>query len=221
MKSDIEKYKITLTGRMPLIMKADSVAWSDKMTEYRKKTPETKKDPKGDDRYPGFTWLGCLYHDGKHIVVPSDNLMACSKEGGTQVAAGGKKTFKSQTQSGAMVEGQSWPLLIKGKPIPVKELLALETETDFNEHQRVAKKLGFTLFVKRVVIGKSKHVRVRPMFENWSTTGILQVWDPSMDLETLKIIWSAAGRLKGLMEWRPGSKSPGVFGTFEATVVRG
>lgn len=210
-------YRVTLTGKMPLLMHADNIEWADQMKAYQQ-LPEAKKDPKGDDRFPGFTWLGGLYHNGRNITLPSDNLMSVFKEGGVMVGAGGKKTFKSQTQSGAMVVEPHWPLLLKGKPVDVRPLLKLKTEGDFHVHQQAALDAGFVLFAKRAKIGMSKHIRVRPRFDNWSATGTLQVWDESLSLEILQLIWSSAGSFKGIGDWRPSSKSPGQYGTFEAVV---
>jgi hypothetical protein len=140
------------------------------------------------------------------------------KEGGVLVGAGGKKTFKSQTQSGAMVVEPHWPLLVNGKQVSVKPLLKLKNERDFNKHQEAAQKAGFVLFVKRAKIGMSKHVRVRARFDEWSATGTLQVWDDSLTTDVLQLIWSSAGQLKGIGDWRPSSKSPGQYGTFDVVV---
>ena len=50
---------------------------------------------------PAWTWIGSLYHDGKHIALPSDSVMASLMGAGTEVKAPrGKKTLKAQTQSG-------------------------------------------------------------------------------------------------------------------------
>ena len=98
------RFTVTLTGKTPLLMHYDNIAWADTMEAW-KSDPGNKKDSKaGDDRSPAWRWLGSLYHDGKAIAIPSDNLMRAMMEGAAMVPVpGGKsgKTFKAQSQSGA------------------------------------------------------------------------------------------------------------------------
>jgi hypothetical protein len=217
----MRSYTVTLTGKMPMLHHADNIEWSDSMDAW-KNDPSNKKGSKaGDDRSPAFRWLGSLYHNGQVVAIPNDNLMRCFMEGGAMVPVpGGRsgKTFKAQTQSGMLVDGTHWPLLIDGQPVPVAPILALKTEKDFAAHQRAAEKSGFTLHVKRAKIGQSKHVRVRPMFERWSTSGVVHVWDEQITPDVLAQVVTQAGLYKGLGDWRPGGKTPGPFGMFTATV---
>lgn len=215
----MRSYTITLTGKMPLLMHADNIEWADQMSAWKDEAKNKKGSKAGDDRSPAFRWLGSLYHDGSVVAMPSDNLMRAFMEGGAMVPVpGGKsgKTFKSQTQSGMLVDGTHWPLLINGKTIPVAPILALQAESDFAKHQKSVEKLGFALHIKRAKIGQSKHVRVRPIFESWSTTGTLHVWDEQITKQVLKEIVAYAGLYKGLGDWRPGGKTPGPFGMFTA-----
>ena len=217
----MKRYKITITGQSPLLMHSDNIEWGDEMKRWRQDPDHKKLSVAGDDRSPAFGWLGSLYHSGGVVALPSDNLMRCFMEGGAQVVVpGGKngKTFKAQTQSGMLVVDEFWPLLIKGRPIDVKPILALKNEMDFEAHQSAVVASGFTLFVKRAKIGSSKHVRVRPRFDNWSATGVLQVWDEQLTLPVLKDIVRMSGALKGLGDWRPSSKTPGPFGRFGGEV---
>jgi hypothetical protein len=217
----MRSYTVTLTGKMPLLMHADNIEWADSMDAW-KNDPSNKKGSKaGDDRSPAFRWLGCLYHDGQVVAIPNDNLMRAFMEGGAMVPVpGGKngKTFKAQTQSGMLVDGTHWPLLIESKPVPVAPLLALQTERDFAAHRLAVDRAGFSLHIKRAKIGASKHVRVRPLFERWSATGVVHVWDDQITKDALVQVVTQAGLYKGLGDWRPGGKTPGPFGMFTATV---
>jgi len=221
MKKGMRTYEVTIESKMPLLMHADNIEWADAMDAW-KSDPNNKKGSKaGDDRSPAHRWLGCLYHNGDVLGIPSDNLMRCLMEGGAMVPVpGGKngKTFKSQTQSGMLVDGSHWPLLVNGKTVPAAPLLALVAESEFSEHQRVAEKFGFSLYLKRAKIGASKHVRVRPRFDNWATSGTVTVWDDQLTVEALRNIFTSAGLYKGLGDWRPGSKTPGPWGMFTAIV---
>lgn len=214
-------YEVTLTGKTPLLMHADNIEWADAMEEW-KTNPANKKGSKaGDDRSPAWRWIGSLYHDGDVVVLPSDNLSRCFMEGGAMVPVpGGKngKTFKSQSQSGMMTGEPAWPLLVDGDPIPVKDLLALQHEDSFAAHKECCEAAGFMLFIKRAKIGTSKHVRVRPRFDRWSTRGTVVVWDDQITEPVLGDILKYAGKYKGLGDWRPGGKTPGPHGMFEAKV---
>ena len=217
----MKTYKITIRGLSDLLFHADNIGWADELKRWRETPANKAKSVAGDDRSPAFTWIGSLYHDGKQVALPSDNIMRCLMEGGAQVPVpDGKngKTFKAQTQSGMLVVDEYWPLLVGGKPIPVAGLLALMKEPDFDAHFETVKRAGFTLLVKRARIGQSKHVRVRPRFADWSATGTLQVWDEQLKLSALVDILRLAGANKGVGDWRPSSKTPGPFGRFEAEI---
>jgi hypothetical protein len=97
----------------------------------------------------------------------------------------------------------------------INELMELET---YKEHEATVEKMGFSLFKKRAKIGNSKHIRVRPRFDEWSTSGEITILDPQITLDVLRQILEISGRLKGLGDWRPGGKTPGAFGMFTAKV---
>lgn len=218
----IRTYPVTLTGKTALLMHHDNIEWADFMEEW-KADPANKKGSKaGDDRSPAWRWLGCCYHDGKQLCIPQANIMRALMEGGAMVPVpGGKmgKTFKSQTQSGMMSVEPAWTLLINGKPIAWADVERMKDVASFAEHKRIANELGFELLVKRAKIGMSKHVRVRPQFAaGWQAKGSLAVWDEQIDEKSLASILEYAGQYKGLCDWRPGGKTPGPYGTFEAEI---
>jgi len=219
---DLRTYAVTLMSETDLLMHWDNIEWADAMDLW-KNDPKNKKFSKaGDDRTPAWRWIGAMYHDGEAVTIPQDNLMRCVMEGGALVLVpGGRsgKTFKAQTQSGMMVAEPHWRVRVNGKEIPFAPFRALvERETNFAAHQTLAKRHGFELFVKRAKIGASKHVRVRPMFRDWSVSGHIQVLDAQITTDVLQDVLTMAGIYKGLGEWRPGSKTPGPWGRFKATV---
>lgn len=215
-------YQVTLNGRTPLLMHQDNIEWADFMEEWKSDPANKKSSKAGDDRSPAWRWLGCVYHDGKHIGIPSANIMRCLMEGGAMVPVpGGKmgKTFKSQTQSGMMSAEPLWALSVNGAPAPGWEVFdALKNVQKFTEQKKAVEDLGFTLLVKRAKIGTSKHIRVRPQFTQWEARGSLAVWDEQIDDKAIAQILDYAGQYKGLGDWRPGGKTPGPYGTFEATI---
>lgn len=215
-------YEVTLTGRTPLLMHHDNIEWSDRMEEW-KNNPENKSASKaGDDRTPAWRWLGNAYHDGAVLGIPQGNIMRAIMEGGALVPVpGGRggKTFKSQTQSGMMSVAPFWPILIGGASIPWPEIDRLKDVARFTDHKSAVAALGFSLLVKRAKIGQSKHIRVRPEFpKGWQLQGEIAVWDDQIDDRVLNDILTYAGRYKGLCDWRPGGKTPGPYGTFDAEI---
>ena len=217
----MRKYEVTLTGTTPLLMHWDNIEWADQMDAW-KNDPANRKDSRaGDDRSPAWRWIGSCYHDGKNITIPSDNLMRSMMEGGAMVPVpGGKngKTFKAQTQSGMMVSESDWPVLVGGSPISFSEIAPLMKVVDFADHKAAADRLGFMLFVKRAKVGASKHIRVRPRFNEWSARGTVTVWDKQITDAVLADVLRYAGQYKGLGDWRPGGKTPGSFGMFTAEI---
>lgn len=211
-------YMITISGTQPLIMHQDNIDWEDKLSAWQKDPENVKISVKGDDRSPAWKWLGGLYHDGESVSLPQENVAKMLAEGGTCVIAKGNKTFKSQTQSGILIRDMHWPMLVGGKRVPVEPLWDLMGESDFDHHREVVEELGFRLLVKRARVGQSKHIRVRPIFHEWALEGIVTVTDDQIQQGTLEAILREAGRLKGLCDWRPSSKTPGPYGTFTATV---
>jgi len=217
----MQNVHVKIKGLTPLLMHADNIEWSDAMEEWRKEPENRAKSKAGDDRTPAFRWMGALNTDGKIVTIPSEYIMRCLMEGGALVPTGkGKKTFKAQSQSGLLCPEFHWPLQLNGSAatISMDDINALKDKQHFVEHSEGARKLGFSLFVKRVRVGQSKHIRVRPRFEQWATEGRIAIMDEEISPQVLKQILELAGRYKGLGNWRPGCPTPGQFGMFEATV---
>lgn len=216
----VRNFKVTLRGRMPLIQHHDNIAWADTIAEER--TRIKAQDPKnfsaGDDRCPPSTWKGCLYTNGKTVVIPTDNLAAGLKRAGAQISLKGKKTFKAATQSGILFGQTEWPLFVSGREVAVDDVNAIDGP--FAKQVQDVTKLGFSLLVKRAVIGQAKHVRVRPMFRDWSTEGVITVNEEQLEDAIVANLFAIFGRFIGLCDWRPGSRQPGPYGTFDAAVSR-
>ncbi len=217
----MKRYEIKLTGQTPLLMHQDNVAFSEKVKAWQKDPANKQQSVAGDDRSPAWTWIGYLYHDGKVIGMPSDNLMTMLREGGAKVASKGKATYKKQTQAGIMLDQQQFDLLVDGATISVDPFKKLIGNLDFGEHLKAAEESGFELNVKRAVVGRAKHVRVRPMFRDWTLCGSLTVLDEEqsgLTYEILETILKQAGSLCGLGDWRPSSGASGTFGRFSVEV---
>lgn len=220
---DTTIYEVKITGKTPLLMHWDNIDWSDEMDTWRNDPNNKKKSKAGDDRTPAWRWIGCVYHNDKIVVMPTDNISRCMMDASGMVpvpGAKGNKTFRSQSQSGMMLGEADWPLFVDGKEIPISLLKQLRANDNFKEHREICAKHGFALFTKRAKIGMTKHIRVRPRFDNWMTRGSVIVTDEQITEDVLKTILQYAGRYKGLGDWRPGGKTPGPHGMFDAEVKR-
>lgn len=222
-EKEMRTVTVSIVGSMPLLMHADNIDWSDRMEAWKNDPKNRSMSKAGDDRTPPWRWLGCLNYDDPKtgiVTIPSEYVMRAIMGGAAEVPTGkGKKTFKAQSQSGLLCRDFHWPLLIDGEPIQMAKVNeCLRLEEGFSAQKEAAKALGFSLMVKRAKIGASKHVRVRPLFERWSTHGDIIIVDQQITIEVLKQILEYAGKLKGFGDWRPGAPTPGPFGMFTATV---
>ncbi len=219
----MQTVKVKITGTMPLLMHADNIDWADKMAAWKNASANKAASKAGDDRTPPWRWVGCLNYDDPKagvVTIPSEYIMRSIMGGAAMVSTGkGKSTFKSLSQSGLLCAEFHWPLLVQGKPIAMLDVNAALAMETFEEQKELAEMLGFSLFVKRAKIGTSKHIRVRPRFDEWSVAGEIMITDKLITRAVLSEILDNAGRLKGMGDWRPGAPTPGPFGTFTATVV--
>lgn len=217
----MQTYHVTITGLTPLLMHWDNIQWADDMEAWKNDPGNKKNSRAGDDRTPAWRWIGSVYNDGANVVIPSDNLARAMMEGGAMVLVpGGRsgKTFKAQSQSGIRTLEESWALTVNGNAIDYADIDALRQVSDFKEHIAAARRLGFDLFVKRAKVGASKHIRVRPRFDQWAASGEVAVLDEQITHGVLSDILSYAGKYKGLGDWRPGGRTPGSYGMFTAEV---
>lgn len=218
----METVDVILTGKTPLLMHADSIDWADKMDAWQHDPQNKKKSKSGDDRTPPWRWIGCLNFDDPDsgfVTIPSEYIMRSIMGGAAEVTTGrGKKTFKSQSQSGLLCADLHWTLKVNGSCISMQSVNACKKLPTFVEQMAAAEEMGFSLFVKRARIGAKKHIRVRPRFDNWSASGEIIITDDEITKPILRTILDIAGRTKGLGDWRPGASTPGPFGTFSAVV---
>jgi hypothetical protein len=218
---NVKTYQVTIEGKNSLLMHWDNIEWADDMDAWRANPANKKHSRAGDDRTPAWRWVGNVYHDGRTVGMPSDNIMRCLMEGGAMVpvpGAKGNKTFKAQTQSGLGLPDTHWPIITPQGLIEWPRVDAARKLDDFAANKALAESLGFKLFVKRAKVGTTKHIRVRPRFDVWSLQGLIHVWDEQITKDVLQDILTYAGQYKGLGDWRPSGKTPGSFGMFAATV---
>lgn len=218
-----EKVKVQIKGITPLLMHNDNIDWADYMERWKEKNNKKKLSKAGDDRTPGFRWIGSLYHDNEVITIPVENLMRTFMEGAKRVLIPGaknSKTFKLLSQTGLFITGFHVPLLVNGKTVQWGEIEKLIDVEEFAKHEIAAQKLGFELHKKRSRVGTSKHIRVRPKFDHWALEFDVEIREEQIKKENAADIIDNAGRYAGLGDWRPGAPySPGSWGMFKAEVA--
>lgn len=216
----MQSYKFTLTGITPLLMHNNNIEARDEIEALRKRMKGGKA---GDDRSPAQSWKGYLYvsDDTGNVCIPTENLLACLLGGGSKVKVGGKETLKTHSQRVAF-DRLDYDLFVNGKTIAKGDVDDIDGE--FSEHANATRDLGFRLHVKPCTVGTSKHIRVRPLFSNWSVSGAFEIEDDDaniLGLTPLRDLFNACGRLVGLGDWRPSApKKPGQYGRFSAVVER-
>lgn len=213
-------YRVTIIGTRNLLLHADNIEWDDEMETWRANKDNKKSSKPGDDRSPAWRWLGGVYHDDVYAIMPADNLMRCWMEAGAKVPVPGsaRKTFKSQSQSGIIPKEIGWPIYVGGKPLKWAPFAKMVGVKDFAKHKQFALDLGGQLFVKRVKIGKSKHVRVRLRLPEWQVICEFGVSDEQITTQIFTDIIETGGHLVGLCDWRPGAPTPGSHGMFSTIV---
>lgn len=226
------RYSIELRGVSPLIMHRDNIEFSSAVSGWQKDPQNKKTSVAGDDRSPAWTWIGYIYSNGKKgadgkVVLDSDNIMTMLREAGAKMSTGkGKATFKAVTQYGLYINEMSFSFYNNGVEIATDWMNSLIGENDFDKHLEAANEHGIELFMKRARIGMgaraSKHVRIRPKFNDWMAKGTITVIDPSesgLKKDVLQRILDIAGCQVGLCDWRPSCPSAGPFGKFVASVT--
>lgn len=210
------EYGFTLKGKMPLLMHADDVDQSDKLAVWRKDPANKNRSQAGDDRSPVWTWRTYLYSDGEHICMPSDNIMVALRQAGSSMILKKQKTFKEISQSGLLITAEHCDFFTNGHQVLMAALTGHD-DAAFTRQIEVAEANDFKLFCKRARVGTSKHIRVRPRFDDWEVRGRIQVLRPEITFDVLSQLFELAGHV-GLCDWRPGCKTPGNFGMFSAVI---
>lgn len=214
------RFEFTLTGIRPLLMHVDAVEWGDTLKAWQT-DPDNKDISKaGDDRSPAWTWLGYLpFHDV--ASVPSSYISGALRDAGKTFKVGkGNKTYKQAAVSGVWLEAEFFPIVgPDGKPYPIAAIREkLCDELSFPRHLEVVRRHGFNLDMRRAKVNNSKHVRIRPRFDNWKLVGTLEVPDTeALPAHVLTRLFEIAGK-GGIGDYRPSAKSPGPFGVFSASL---
>lgn len=182
--------KFKLTGDLPLIMHNVRLANpSDPIAKEIKKIGSLRKKTDADfEEMAHLEFLGGLYMDGDGPCIPGECLEAAMIEGAKKVKQG------QQAKAGIYASNAS--LIYKGPRKP-EELWKAE---------------GFQ-YVKAVRIGKSRIIRMRPIFQNWSAQAEIKFDDAVLDRGDVEQFMQKVATEVGLLDRRPR------FGRFTAKLT--
>lgn len=212
----------TLTGKMPLLMHADNVEAADVLSQERKTMARGDKTA-GDDRSPAWSWHAYCYHDDENLVWPAENLMVSLRTAAATLIYSKQKTFKELSQSGLLIPAENLMFRTRKGQVSWEMIDRWRIDkTPFMEQSKQFTKADpdCSLFVKRAKVGQAKHVRVRPRFNHWMVSGQIVITSPEITFEKLSEFFKIAGDRAGLGDWRPSSKTPGPYGTFDAVLTK-
>jgi hypothetical protein len=206
------EYEFTLKGTSPFLMHRDDIEAGDDLKAWREDPKNSSVSVRGDDRSPAWTWQTYLYHNDETLVLPSENMMACLRKAGDRIILKNRKTYRELTQSGLLIAQQDLQFRCEDRLVPYASIHAMH-DLPFKEQADRVRDMGFSLFLKR-----SKNVRVRARFEDWSVTGVIESIDAALTAAIVDQLFDIAGRYIGLGDWRPSAKTPGPYGMFTSQV---
>ena len=188
----MKQLKVKLIGDAPLIVQADTLA--DPLHPLKKKMEElTGQRKKTDETHMQIARIemeGGLYYDARlGPYLPSENLFKCLVEA-ARLSKSGK-----QIERGTVMVEDKLPLEYDG-PRDLQQIL------DAPQFR----------YRKPVVVAKSKTIRVRPIFKDWSCTATIAYEEEIVNEKTIKDALVMAGRFIGLGNRRP--NKGGSFGRF-------
>lgn len=115
------------------------------------------------------------YKNGKGYYTPNTHIKTAMVKASTDFVYKGKKTYKDYIKSGVFIEPMELTLT------PQK----------------------YSINKMAVVINRSRIIRCRPQFDNWSLKFIIDIIDENLDKTVIKEILEAAGKYKGIGDNRP------------------
>lgn len=113
--------------------------------------------------------------ENKKLFLPSTHFKASMVKSATDFKMTGRKTYKDYIKSGIFIE---------------------ESEIVLDQQE-------YEIFECPVVIQRARVMSWRPMFKEWSCQFTLEIADEMLDATIIKEILEAAGRFKGVGDFRP------------------
>lgn len=166
-------YRVQIEGVAPLLMHSPEM-----LKEQKQGRDSGTPDPEVEAQK-------ALYKDGEgNIVVPSRAIEGAMREAAKDFRVsgkGGKKSYKEYITAGVLVEPANIPLQVDGA-----------NPSD-----------SWRIDLQPVVVQRSRIMRARPRFDQWKLEFKLTLLDPLLDPSIVQEILEAAGKYKGLLDYRP------------------
>lgn len=179
----IQTLSLKIEGAAPLIMHNGELAnrnyWAAKA--IKSLTSMTKKTDSDHDEIARLEWFGSLYLKDKKVSIPRFLQEATLIDGAKKIR------LKKPAQAGLFATDDTF-LEFDKKDLPIEELWKLE------EHQ---------LYKTAKINGKSKVMRMRPIFREWSFTMHLKYLDELLNEKQIIQMAEIAGMQCGIGDWRP------------------
>lgn len=182
-----EAIKFRIKGVMPCIMHNGQT--SDPLNSYAKdmKKLTSKKTKKDDDhlKLAKLEWYAALYVDEQNRPCwPGENIEAML------IASAKKNRMGPSAKSGLFVNGNS--IIIHDGPRTADGLWKFKS---FEKNPYVSR--------VPVVVNKSRVMRTRPIFQDWSLEFTVHYMPDIINREDLIDFVKRAGKMIGLSDWRP------------------
>lgn len=190
------KYRLDITGTMPMLMHADTLA--DPLNPLTKEmkliSGKRAKTDEDHEAMAAMEFKAALYVGASgEIVVPSGNISKSLIEGGRVTTSGAK------IERGVTLLGIESPLIYTGP----RTVDALYEDKRFVDRRSVK-------------VGQTRIMRVRPIFREWSLAAELFADPALLSEEDLGNIATNAGNLIGLGDHR----KVGGYGRYSVKVVK-
>jgi hypothetical protein len=180
----MELITFKLTGVSPLLMHNARLADpTDPVTKELKKLTKKKNKTDSDlEEIKWVEWLGGMYtdEDGKRPVVPGENVHKSLVEGA-------RKFKEGKTVTSAVLEAEPFFTLEYEGP---KDVDKLRGDRKFCHY-------------KTVVVSRSRCMRARPIFKNWSCVVAFNVDTEIINRERVIEAMRVAGEQIGIGDYRP------------------
>lgn len=195
--SNLPTLQIRFQGVSPLLCHNGQTA--DPRNTYAKAmkavTGKRNKTDADYDEMARLEWLAGLYRIDGDIVIP-DYVIEST------IISGAKKSTRGPQAKCGLFFTEHASLQFDGKPCEITD----ETLAEMFASGSFTHTIG-------VKVGKSKVMRTRPIFRNWSLSATCQFDPDVLNQRDIEEFASDAGKLVGLGDWRP------KHGRFDAEVV--
>jgi len=170
----IESFRVRIRGVRPLLMHSPLSLMEGEGGRKRGVRPDPREDAEK-----------ALYRDPKtgRISVPAYAIKAAIRDASRdfKVPGKGRRKFTNYVKAGIIIEPEWIPL-----------------ETGDKDPEE-----AWEIDLRPVVVQKSRIIRARPRFDEWSLEFTVRIVDPIITPEYLKEFIIAAGKYHGLLDFRP------------------